>query len=131
MARRSTAMNALIGAVATVLLVFLPFSPVLGGAVAGYLQRGDLAEGAKVGGLSGLIASIPALLLGFLFVSFFTIVPAGTDAWQTFAVGGLVFLLLAFAAIAAYTVGLSALGGAIGVYLEAELGGDRPTSRPR
>lgn len=131
MARRSTAMNALIGAAVSVLLVFLPFSTVLGGAVAGYLQRGDLAGGAKVGGLSGLIASIPALLLGFLLLSFFVAVPVGPNAPRTFAVGGLVLLLVAFAAIAAYTVGLGAVGGAIGVYLEAELGDDRPANRPR
>jgi len=41
----STLVNALVGGVAAVLLAFLPFSPVLGGALAGYLQGPDTGEG--------------------------------------------------------------------------------------
>jgi hypothetical protein len=49
--------NALIGAVVTVVLPFVPFSPLLGGAVAGYLQERD---GFRVGAPSGAIAAVPS-----------------------------------------------------------------------
>lgn len=40
MSERNTVLNAAIGAAVSVVLTVLPFSPVLGGAVAGYLERG-------------------------------------------------------------------------------------------
>lgn len=110
-----TLVNALIGAVVTVVTVFLvPFSPVLGGAVAGYLQGGDNDDGLKVGALSGVIALVPVLLLAPLVLFFFVIEPF-------FALAMLVLSLFFVAFLAAYTVGLSALGGIVGVYLKDEL----------
>lgn len=37
----NTFLNALIGAAASVLLGFIPFSPILGGGIAGYLEGGE------------------------------------------------------------------------------------------
>lgn len=44
----NTFFNALIGAIVSVVLGFIPFSPVLGGGIAGYLEGGDSRDGAKL-----------------------------------------------------------------------------------
>jgi ABC-type sugar transport system permease subunit len=105
---RSSFTNALIGAVVSVVLSFIPFSPVIGGAVAGYLEGED---GVKVGGISGALAAIPMILVFVVGVSIFAIVPEGSAMGFLVIVGlvGLIALL--------YTVLLSALGGFVGVYL--------------
>lgn len=111
--------NAVIGAVVTVVLSFTVFSPILGGGVAGYLQRGERGDGIRIGALSGALAAIPAVLLFVVFGSFvFTGsmmgpgigVPRGTAF--VFVFGGIYVLL--------WTIGLSALGGYLGVYVATE-----------
>jgi len=122
----STFVNALLGGVAAVMLAFLPFSTVLGGALAGYLQGPDTGEGLKVGTLAGVVAVLPLLLVAFLFGGvFLAMVPFGmgmTDPgagmFGAFGILALVLLLL-FGLV--YTVGLSALGGILGAYLNREL----------
>lgn len=111
----NTLMNALIGAAATVFLSFVPFSPVLGGAVAGYLQEGD---GVRVGAISGVLAAIPLALIGLLAFLVLVGVAVGGPGAGIVWVGLLFLVMLAF--LAAYTVGLSALGGILGVYLRRE-----------
>ena len=110
-----TTFNALIGGVVTAATaMFVPLSPVLGGAVAGYLEGGETDAGLKVGALSGLVALVPLLLLVpvvLLFVPVFG--PRG-------AFGVLLVAVFAFLLVAAYTVGFGALGGALGAYLERE-----------
>ena len=108
--------NALLGAVATIVLSFVPFSPVLGGGIAGYLQRGTRNEGAKVGAISGAIATVPVVAVVLLAVSIFTIVPAGSDVLGL-AIGSLVLGLVVFLVAGLYTVALGALGGYLGSYL--------------
>lgn len=114
-----TTTNAIVGAVVTVVTAFVPLSPILGGAVAGYLQDSDRADGAKVGGLSGLVASLPIVLL-------FTFVVGGLLVVSTelsFGIGGglvALVLLIALFVTVLYTIGLSALGGYIGVYLRED-----------
>lgn len=115
-------MNALVGAAATVVLTFLPFSPVLGGAVAGYLQGGDAGDGLRVGALSGVIATLPLVLL-FALVGTAVAVGAvaftgflGSDAGWLLALGGAVVVVV-FLFSTVYLVGLSALGGAVGAYV--------------
>lgn len=106
----NTFLNALIGAIVTIVLSFTLISPLIGGAVAGYLQQND---GARVGAISGVIASIP-LILGVL-------------AFGIFMVGAIAFLfgliVLFFVVIfgTVWVVGLSALGGYLGVYIRNEL----------
>lgn len=105
----SSIVIAIAGAIVSVLTGFIPFSPLFGGALAGWLVREDERRGAMVGGLSGLIISLP---FGFFFIPIFGLV--------FFDVGfsGLLFvpilLFIAFIGLC-YTVGISALGGYFGV----------------
>lgn len=109
--KRSTLFNAFVGAAVSVVTAFLPFSPVVGGAVAGYLER---QNGASVGALSDVIAAIPLALVIFLATSLFVVVPDP-------AAGG-IFLFISVAVVLAslYTIALGALGGFVGVYLADE-----------
>jgi hypothetical protein len=112
----NTLLNAFVGAVVTVVTApLLPFAAIFGGGVAGYLQRSDLAEGAKVGAISGGVAAIPAFLFAWVVVGFFLL---GADPF--FALGGL-FAAMVFVFVVGYLVGAGALGGALGVYVQREL----------
>ncbi|MFW5919647.1 MAG: DUF5518 domain-containing protein [Halanaeroarchaeum sp.] len=116
MAQGDTLLNALIGAIVSVVLAFLPFSTVLGGAVAGYLQRGSREDGFLVGAYSGLIAAIPILLVVVVFGSVFFL----GAFFEPRAAIGFVFVFFALAVALVYSVGLSALGGYLGAYLASE-----------
>lgn len=113
---RSAWVNALIGAVVTVVTAFIPFSPALGGGVAGYLQQGGDRQGLRVGALSGLLAAIPIMLIfGLIFVVMFLgIAVSGEVAGPLFVVGILVVIALF---VIGYTVVLSAVGGLVGAAL--------------
>lgn len=105
--------NAFVGAVVTVVFSFVPFSPVLGGAVAAYLQKGDSNESLRVGAISGLMAAAPLVLIVsfvFGFLSLITFTEAEPVATGFFWL----ILLVAAGAILVYTVGLSAVGGFVG-----------------
>lgn len=112
----NTALNALIGGVVSmVTAAFLgPFSPVVGGGVAGYLEGGESDDGLKVGAFAGLVALVPLLLLVpiMLFVVPF-VGPRGGIAFAFAAVFGL-------SVLGAFVVGFSALGGVLGAYLKRE-----------
>ena len=112
----NTYLNALIGAIATVLLSFTGISPVLGGAVAGYLEGGETSDGLRVGAISGAIASLPAL--GILLVALF-LIPVAPDPGAV--IGGGLIALVIVALVFAYVMTLSAVGGAIGAYAKREL----------
>jgi hypothetical protein len=105
--------HALIGAVVTVVLSFTGFSPIIGGAVAGYLHRDD---GLRVGAISGAIASIPLVLVVLVGATLFAFVPDPLAAGL-----GLVVILFVIVILGGITVALSALGGIVGVYLYNEL----------
>lgn len=113
----NTLLNAVIGAVAGVLLSFVPFSTVLGGIVAGYLERGTNGDGLRVGAIAGFVMFVPFLLLGYLVGAIFLL--GGVP--ELF--GGFLLFALLFAAL--YTVGAGMLGGLLGVYLRRELGYER------
>lgn len=121
--------SALLGALVSIVASFVPFSPVLGGGVAGYLHRGTRAEGANVGAASGAIAAVPVVLilaLVFAGLGFFTIVEnafAGTLLFVSLLVFSVALTLL-------LSAGLSALGGYVGVYLREEMDdGEPPRTR--
>jgi hypothetical protein len=119
MAQDST-MNALIGGIVTVVLSFTGFSPLIGGAVAGYLNQRD---GVRVGALSGLVAMVPVILLVAFAGTFFAAVLPFSGMGPGMMTGGfigLVFGAFLFAFLVAFVVGLSALGGYIGEYLYTE-----------
>ncbi|WP_049971537.1 DUF5518 domain-containing protein [Haladaptatus cibarius] len=104
----NTFVNALIGAVVTLVTSFIPFSPILGGAVAAYLSEADTDSGVRIGAISGVIATIPMALFSFFVMS---ILFFGNAAG-----GSVVFLLLFGVLSLIYTAGLSALGGFLAVY---------------
>lgn len=98
-----------VGAMVGTLLGFVPLSPALGGAVAGYLDPDPAASGVGVGILAGLFAALPAFVLTlFVGVGLVTGLPAGLVPVATFVLAVVVLFSLA------YIVGLSALGGWLG-----------------
>jgi len=107
-----TLRNAALGAVVTVLLSPTGFSALLGGGIAGYLQGEPPRRGARVGALSGGLASLPVvavLLLGFGLAFLPTVrfgVPGGVEL--------AIILFVMFPLLVLWTVGLSALGGYLG-----------------
>jgi hypothetical protein len=111
MATDNLYVNALIGAAVTVVLSFTGLSPLLGGAAAGYLERRD---GSRVGAISGAFATLPMLA----FVVFAGFLLGFLGFGNSF--GSIAVLLLAFLFVAVVTVGLSAVGGVLGVYLAEE-----------
>jgi len=112
----NTLLNGLIGGVAGVLFSGVPFSTVLGGALAGYLEGGEYADGAKVGAIAGLVAFVPfVLFLGALLL----VVPVIPDPTLGLGLWLLGALVVGFAGV--YTVGLSVLGGVLGIYVRAEV----------
>ena len=115
MAEGDTLTNAVIGGIASILLAFVPFSPVLGGVVAGYLQGGDRRAGLRVGAYSGVVAAIPfALILVFAVAVFGVFLSFGSGSGAVL----LLFVLLALVVAAVYTVALGAVGGWLGNYLK-------------
>ena len=118
----ATLVNAVVGAVVSVLGgMVVPFAPLVGGAVAGYLEGGTRSEGIRVGFVSGLIALVPALLLGVIAVGIFGSLLLGMGpGLDGFGVGlfGFGFVLVALAVAAVGIVGLSTLGGWVGNYVK-------------
>lgn len=115
MGKGDTLLNAVIGAVVTVVLSFVGVSPLLGGGVAGYLQQERRKRGAVVGALSGALATLPLvlLLIGGVVLVGVTGLPGGPEL--------LVILLLVFPLLLAWNVGLGALGGYLGVVVREEM----------
>lgn len=113
----STKTNALIGAVVAIVTApMLPFAAIVGGAVAGYLQRDDLEAGARVGAFAGGIAAIPAVVGVVVFGGFLL----GVTSLSGFA-GAPIFALFAIVVVPVYYLVAGGIGGAVGSYLRAEL----------
>ncbi|QZY00841.1 DUF5518 domain-containing protein [Halobaculum rubrum] len=120
--------HAAIGAAVSLVTFFLPFSPAIGGGVAGYLHGPDRTEGAKVGGLSGLLAAVPGAVLVTLVASIFVIVGPGQRSAFLVAFG--VFLVaLLFTVV--YGGVLGAVGGFLGALLNEEFDGPVETDPAR
>lgn len=105
---------AIVGAVVTIVTSFVPLSPVLGGTVAGYLSESDTSGGARIGAYAGLVAAIPFTLLG-LFVLTGLAVAAAELGLAGLSVVGTLAMVFAILVSVVYLVGLSALGGYLGV----------------
>lgn len=118
MVERTELRNAVVGAVVTIVLSFTGFSALLGGGIAGYLQRDPPKRGARVGAISGGIAVLPILLvlvLGFVLY-------LGNPS--VLGVGGgqnlVIILFVMFPLLFGWIIGLSTVGGYIGAYLRSE-----------
>ena len=119
MSDRSPVVNALVGAAVSVVLAVLPFSTMLGGAVAGYLEGGDLGRGLRVGALAGLFAAIPLALVLFVLGAVLSVGMLGLGLGRLAAAGGLLaVVILLFATV--YLVGFSAIGGAVGALVRGD-----------
>lgn len=105
--------HALLGAVVSTVTSFVPLSPVLGGLVAGYLERGDSERTISVGAASGLVVSAPFFLIG-LFVAAGLV--AGFTALGDTGLGWIVAGLVILGALLSlgFTAVLGAVGGWIG-----------------
>lgn len=116
MGEGDTGLNAVIGAVVTIVLSFTGFSPLLGGAVAGYLQRGYRGDGVRVGAISGGIAALPFLLIAFVFGGF---IFAGPMMGRGLGIpgGSVILVLLAVVFALLWNVGLGGVGGYLGNYI--------------
>jgi len=126
MAEGDTFVNAAIGAVVGVVLSgFVPFSPVLGGAVSGYLQGGDREGGVRIGALAGAIMLVPMLILFVVVVGPIFLAVLGMSGMGmgnmglAGAIGGAFFLFALLLGLV-YTVGFAALGGWLGNYVRYE-----------
>lgn len=124
-----TVINALIGAVVGILLSFIPFSTVVGGAVAGFLEGPDAREGALVGALVGAITFVPFAGIALLLIA---VLGFGVGV-AAVPIEGFAFVFLAFALgssiVLLYTVGLALLGGYLGAYLAREYPHQRTKTR--
>ena len=101
---------AVLGAVATSVLSFLPLSPVLGGGVAGYLEGYGGTRSVSAGALSGFLAMVPALgILVFVTVG----IVSGLSAVQASDLGVVTAATMALVVlfVGAYGAGLGAIGG--------------------
>jgi hypothetical protein len=117
----SLLINGFLGGVVAVLLAFLPFSTVLGGAVAGYLQGPDRRAGLRAGALAGTISLVPMLLIAFLVAGFLVIVPATPGGpGSRLPLFLAVVVLTGLAVLGIYTVGGGALGGYVGSYIKED-----------
>lgn len=124
-----TFINALIGALAAVVLAFLPFSTVIGGAISGFLEGPDERDGAVVGVIAGALTLLPMAVLGMFGLGILGVgfgVAGGPP-------GGFVVLLFVFGMIASaifvYTVVFSMLGGYLGAILAREYPDRRAKTR--
>jgi hypothetical protein len=119
MAEHDTLLNAVLGAVATALLSsFVPFAPLFGGAISGYLEGGTRSDGLRVGAISGLIGLLLWVVVGAFFVFVFALVALGGRVPALFGAFGVFVILVGVVFGAIYTVGLSALGGWLGNYVK-------------
>lgn len=101
---------AVVGAVVSAVTSFVPFSPLVGGGVAGYVRRGTSGDALRIGALAGLALAAPyALLLVFL--------AGGAFAANAVTLGLLIVAMLAVSS--AITVVLSAIGGYAGAAIAA------------
>lgn len=119
MAEGDTLVNGLLGGIVAIVLSAVPFSPVLGGVVAGYLEGGSRRDGLWVGALAGLVAAIPvaAIVVVGVLVSGVALVGIGPRAAGGIAIFAVLFVAVAvFSAV--YTIGLGALGGWLGNYVK-------------
>ena len=113
---RETVLDAGWGALVTIGLSVVPFSSLVGGAVAAHRHGGGYASGLWLGTLAGVAAMVPLLAL---FVPALYIVGLFGFGIPPSSPGYDLFLGLVFGFFLLYTVGLSAVGGLCGAWTRA------------
>lgn len=106
--RTDLLLGAGMGALVTVFLWYIPLSPLLGGAAAGFLQGGSREDAKTAGMLSG--ALVPVLVLLFAAGAFLV---AGASVFGQFPFGPVIALIVSIVGIV-YAVGFGAIGGWLG-----------------
>jgi hypothetical protein len=105
-----TIRDGLVGGTVAAVLSFLPLSEVLGGGIAGYLNRDTGRNGIVAGAIAGFVAFLPYLLVSLYLVASPGIALPGPDLGLSRA-----FIIAGAASVAfVYVVGLSALGSLLG-----------------
>ena len=123
--RDSAPFAALAGAIVTLVLSVIPFSPVVGGAVAAVRYDRGYAAGLGVGALAGVVAAVPLAVLlvpAVWLVSYLGFFGPSSPAYG-------VFVALVAGLFLAYTVGGSAVGGIVGVALDRHTDRELDASR--
>lgn len=111
--------HAVLGAVVTAAASFLPFSPVLGGGVAGYLERSESDRAVSVGTVAGLLPAVPVLVvLLFVLGGVVSGLRAVDQAGAAVVASVAIFFGLMFVATAGAVLG--AIGGYVGGRLADE-----------
>lgn len=116
--------HAVLGAATATILSFVPFSTVLGGGVAGYLERERSTRTVSVGAIAGLLpAAVASLFLTFVFAG---LVLGTADAGRSGVAAFFAFVGLAtVATLVAVGAATGAIGGFVGGKLnDREDGGD-------
>lgn len=108
---------AIVGGIVTAVTSFVPLSPILGGAVAGYLEGGENGRGLTVGGMAGLVAAVP-LVVGVVVAMGGLAIATATIGFGFVAVAIAMGIALGAMIAALYVVALSALGGFLGASVE-------------
>lgn len=112
----ATTTAAVVGAAVTIVASFLPFSPIFGGVVAGYLEHGGRMRSVRVGGLSGIVASVPITVIFVFLIGGLFVASAEVSLGVGWGVVVLVSGVLLLSAVV-YMVLLGALGGYVGAYI--------------
>jgi hypothetical protein len=104
---------AVTGAAASAVLSFIPFSPIVGSGLAGYLGHQDTGHSTSVGAVSGFLYALPGLvILLFVAVGLYAGLSAVGETGVGFVVIALISLVMLI--VAAYGAGIGALGGFLG-----------------
>lgn len=108
--------HALVGAMVSGVTSFVPFSPVIGGGLAGYLERGDSERTISVGTASAVLMSAPFLVLGLFGAAGLTSGFAAIDDGGPGAVMAVVVVVAG-----AFSLGFAAVLGAVGGWIGGKL----------
>jgi hypothetical protein len=104
--------TAILGAMVTIVGAFVPFSPVLGGAVSGHLGGGAERSAVRSGLLAGLFAALP-VAVAYVVITW-SLIDSATGLTPTV----LTVLAISLVLSLAYMVGLSGLGGYLGARID-------------
>lgn len=135
MSRTRLLKNGAVGLAAMIVVGLVPvlnvLAPVVGGGVAGSLQREDARGGAVAGAVVGLLWTLLTLVLVTVVVVWASLTPgpgAGPFDWLP-AAGGAAWIVLLFVVTNAFVVVLTTVGGLVGGVLARDSEGESEHGR--